>query len=266
MSPRHAIAAALLSILGASASAATPPPTYDEFTSLAISPDLWNEGATIRQVDSKGKLNLARYIYGNQSSNAGQTVENLNLSLTDNAPAKSLRAVITATEAASIQGCAANTSSSNARARIIGAYFNVRAGGPVPGDATGDILAQAYLIRYSDTTDAAGVVQVGGNIVQCNNSDCSSSSLITSVSMGTTTVGTAVGLQIDWDKKNSQFLFTRGKEAAVPASYLGLKHTVAPARPFNNVSIRTAVANCMGSPRVKAGMAASFDVIGISHF
>jgi hypothetical protein len=185
--------------------------------------------------------------------------------MNDTAVAKGLSAIITVTTIGPLDSCPGSTAVSNSRARVIGAFFNVRPGGPVLGDQTGDVLAQAYLRRYGNSLDPAGVLQVTGLVTQCNNADCSSSTTLSSVTLGTTNVNTAETLRIDWNQKKKLFNFTRGSNAAVPASYGSLSDTVAPARPFNNVSIRTEVANCVGPTRVKAGLSALFDKVSISH-
>lgn len=244
-------------------------PLYDDFSGGAISTDLWQEGENVRNVDSKGRLVMAKYAFGAGTSSLGTSslgtsFDTFNLSMTDFAVAKGMSAVITAT-GYRLDSCPGSPAVSNSRARLIGAFFNVRPGGPVMGDQTGDVLAQVYLRRYANSQDGADVFQVSGMVTQCNNFDCSNSTVISSAALGNTTLNTAETLRIDWNQKKKLFNFTRGSNPAVSASYGSLVDTTPPARQFNNVSIRTEVANCPAPIRVKAGMSALFDKVSISH-
>ena len=40
--------------------------------------------------------------------------------------------------------------------------------------------------------------------------------------------------------------------------------SVAPSLPFNNLSLRNEVANCLSGARVKAGVSAEFDNVGLA--
>jgi hypothetical protein len=263
MTPRSLILMAVTALASA-ASHATALPLYDDFSSGSISAALWSEGETLRTVDNKGRLAMTRYAFGANTASTGTSFDTFNLSLTDTAPVKAMSAVITAT-GYTLESCAGSTAVSNTRARLIGAFFNVRAGGPVAGDQTGDVLAQVYLRRYANSTDGANVFQVTGLVTQCSNADCSTSTTLSSAALGTTPLNTAESLRIDWNQKKKLFNFTRGSNAAVGAAYGNLVDTTPPAKPFNNVSIRTEVANCAGTTRVKAGMSALFDKVSLSR-
>jgi len=257
---------ALATLISLSAHAA--PTLYDNFTNSKLQSSKWNELETDRYVDSTGRLALSKTILGGTSSSSGTTNDNFGLSATDSAVAKSLAATITVTALPALQSCTANTTPSSARARVLGAFFNVRSGGPVTGDQTGDVQAQIYIRRYSNATDAAGVLLVGANVIQCTVADCSSSSTIASGSLGTTSIGTAETLQIDWVASSNQFKFTRGSATPLVLSYGSLDDSKKPGKLLNTVGLRNEAANCAGtsgSTRVKAGISALFDNVGISH-
>lgn len=254
-----AASAALLACLSAQAAKL---PVYDNFSATGIDRTKWVDAEAWRYV-SNGKLLMGRWIFGGTASDTGVTAESYSLNATSSAPPKGLSATIKVTDISTNEGCAANTSPSRPRARIIAAYFNVRPGGPIQGDRTGDVLAQLQLSRASNSTDAAGVLRVGGFVTECNNADCSSSTTLYSADLGVTNVGTMVTAQVDWDKKNHLFRFTRDKTTSVETPYTQVD-TVGPSLAFANVSLRTDAANCTAG-RVKAGLSAEFDNVLLSQ-
>lgn len=260
-----AASALLLALAGAFCNASAAVPGYDDFSGGGIDRSKWSETESWRYVDSKGRLNLGRGVLGNSSSNSGVTVDNFNLSMLSAEPTKSLKATITVTEVSVDELCPANPSPSYVRARLIGAYFNTRAGGPLPNDRTGDVLAQIRIGRASNASTPAEVLQVQGLVTLCTTADCGSSQVLGSiVELGSVNLGTAVKAQIDWDKKNNRFQFTRDGTTSGQVSYADADNTP-PAQMFNNVSLRSEVANCASSPRVKAGISALFDNIGLAR-
>jgi hypothetical protein len=239
-------------------------PLYDDFSGPGIDRSKWNEAETWRYVDDKGRLTMGRYIFGATTSDSGVTLDNLNLSVSEPTSAKTLKATITVTAVNVDETCAANTSVSSSYARLTGSYFNVRSGGPLPGDRTGDVGAQIRVIRSSNSSDAAGVLKVQGVPFVCTNADCSTSSAYGApADLGLVNVGTAVTAQINWDKKNNKFAFIRDNGTPVEVSYTDSDST-APELAYNNISLRNVVANCQSGPRVKAGIEARFDNVGIA--
>ena len=250
---RFLSAAALVATAGAAQAAKLP--LVDDFTAPEINAATWASPESVRYVDDKGRLNLGRWTFGGTASDTGTTVETFNLSATDNAPAKSLKVTIMAEDVDRVDGCAANPAISTAQARVIGSFFNVNASTPTAGDMTGDVLAQAYLMRKS--SDAPGVVHVYAGVPQCTNADCSAASNLAFVDMGTVAVGTSTTLQIDWQKGNSKFVFTRdGTSADAPYTVVP---TFTPGRPFINLSIRNVLAAKI--LRIEAAPSGSVDVL-----
>lgn len=239
---------------------------YDDFSSPVIDNSRWQETESWRYVDAQGRLNLGRYSLGSSASDTGVLYENLNLTATDAAPARQLRATLRVTAISVPQGCPTNTTQTYAysRARVIGALFSARSGGPVAGDRTGDVLAQIRVGRTSSTSDATGVLRVQGVLSVCTSPDCNQSSLIGSTQdLGTTTLGSSVKAAISWSKSLNTVSFSRDGQPAKVVSYTE-SDKFGPAVAFNNVSVRNDVPSCLGAP-VRAGIGATFDNVVIVH-
>jgi len=236
-------------------------PLYDDFSGAGIDRARWSETESWRMVGN-GKAKLGRWIYGSTTSNAGTTTESFNLSLAGAAMPKGLGATIKVTDLSTNEGCAANTAPSLPRARIIASYFNIRPGGPVPGDRTGDVFALLQLVRASNSSDPPDVVRVQGRVGDCTNADCSGSALLYAVELGTAMKGDAVVAQIDWDKKNNKFRFTRDRTTVQETPYTE-DDSFAPSLAFANLSLRNEAANCT-AVKVKSGLSAEFDDVRLS--
>ena len=265
MTLKPLLLAALLAGASAGSALAAKLPVYDAFTdaNLGVDATKWRESEYLRFIDDKGRLTLGRWTYGSNTSDTGTTAESFSTSATDNAPAKILKVTVVALDVGA-NGCAANTTPSSVAARTIGAFFSTRPGGPVPGDMTGDVLAQISLRRASNSADAPGVLRVAGGVPQCTNSDCSTSNNLGGFDLGTANLGDKVVLQITWDEANAKFLFSRDGGTPFEISHAAVTKTGGPGRPFNNVSIRNTTANCTAS-RVRAGMDANFDDFAIGR-
>ncbi len=238
-------------------------PLYDDFSGEGIDRSKWLESESARYIDDKGRMLLGRFLYGGSTSDSGQVQESFGLTMAGAAPARSLKTDITVTDLKVDEVCASNPTPSRSVARLIASYFNVRPGGPLPGDRTGDVLAQVRAQRLSNSPDAPGVLQVQGVVSLCTNADCSGSTVIGTVqSLGTVTLGTKLTAQIDWDKAGNTFNFTRDKTITASVSYSDADN-VAPAVPFNTVGLRNEASNCLSGPRVKTGVVANFDNVGL---
>jgi hypothetical protein len=246
--------------LGVSALAnAAKAPLYDDFSGDGIDRGKWNETEAARYVDEKGRLFLARYLLGGTSSDTGVTPESWSLNQVNPAAPRVWQADITLNDLYVGDICAANPTPSRTAARIVAAYFNIRPGGPLPNDRTGDVLAQIRAQRYSNSVDAPGVLQVSGVVSACTSPDCNSSVVIGAVQpLGTVSVGSKLTATISWDKAGNTFSFQRDLGAPLTVSYTDADN-VAPSLPFTNLSIRNEAANCLSGPRVKVGSAALFD-------
>jgi hypothetical protein len=250
------VAAGLLAL---NAQAATV--KYDDFNvNTGIDRIKWNESEAGRFIENN-KLTLGRFIYGNTASDTGLTTDSWNMTIPITAPVKGLRADLTVDDVKQNESCAANTTVGQSSARLLGSFFNIRPGGPVPGDRTGDVLAQVRARRSSNSVDAPGVLQVQGVLSQCTNADCSASAALPGttlvVSLGTVTVGTSMRLQFSWDKKANTFTFTRDNAITAQITYTE-DDSAAPSSLFANLSVRNEIQNCT-SQRIKGGIAGIFD-------
>lgn len=251
-------------LMGGSAHATTV--IYDDFSSLSLDPTRWAEGEMWRYVDPSGRVALGRNTVGGQSADSGVVYENMNLSSMDATPAKVLRATIKVLRLAVPSGCPSNTTQTFAysRARVIGALFNARAGGPVAGERTGDVMMQIRVGRSSSSADAAGVLRVQGLLSMCTNVDCNQAvALAPNQDLGTVLVGGQIKVTATWNQAGKSVTYIRDALPPLTVGYT-LPDTVAPAVPFNNVSVRNEVPNCMGAP-VRAGISALFDNVVVAY-
>lgn len=260
--PSLALLALLLTGTGGSVMAAVP--LYDDFSSGEIDRSKWNETGVVRLIE-RGRLRLARMTLGGTAADTGVLPDGVSETLSDPAVSKGLKATITVNGAYLDESCAANTTPSFVRGRLLGSFFNVRSGGPVAGDRTGDVLAQVRVGRRSNSTDAPGTLRVEGVLSICTSSDCNNSSLIGTVAdLGTVSIGKSVRAQIDWDKRTRTFTFTRDALTPVNITYTQ-SHAIAPVLPLNNVSVRNEIQNCLSGARVKGGVDATFDNFGVAY-
>ncbi|MBQ0931848.1 hypothetical protein [Ideonella alba] len=258
--PRQVAALAAVALAGSAW--AVKVPTQDDFSTPGLNRALWIESEQGRFVQAK-QLRLGRFTYGGAASDSGLVADTFNEPLIDTTAPKSMGADITVVDVKTDETCAANPFNTNARVRLIAAYFNQRPGGPVPGDRTGDVLAQIRLGRLSDTTLPAGQVDVQGILSTCSNADCSASTAIGVVNFAPVALGTKVISRVDWAKKAKTFDFT-ANGVTQTVSYTGSSATP-PVLGFVQPSIRNEVANCLSTPKVKAGIVADFDNVRFSY-
>jgi len=254
---------ASLGLLG-TAQAATKLPLYDDFATPGIDRAKWFDTEADRTLNGKGRLTLGRYVLGGTASDSGANVENFVLNVAAPTQARSLKATIIVTAVKQDESCAANATIGSSYARLIATYFNIRPGGPVPGDRTGDVGAQVRLSRASNSTDTAGVLRVQGVPFVCTNADCSTSTVYASMAdLGQVQVGTALTAQLNWDKRNNKFQFIRDTLTPVDVPYSD-DDSAAPVLLQNTLGLRNIVPNCHSGLQVKAGIEALFDNVGIA--
>ena len=253
-------------LLGAASSHAAALVSFDDFSGGAISPFRWageeteQYGATrveSRRAVATGQLRLESKAYSDNYENVGTGTTRNSLVIVKSPAVTDLRATVTMRTAAPV-ACGANTAPSLARARLFGFFFN--AGYPVnPGSEYNDVYAQAQVYRASNSTDAAGVMQVSANIGICTDNDCIGSTTLATVSLGTVALNTPVQLQVSWDKAHKQFTFQRDSNTAV-----SLPYTVSDLQPpqYNakRIEVANIVAQCTAT-RVSSYSGADFDNI-----
>jgi hypothetical protein len=235
---------------------------YDNFQATALDPARWLEGERSRTIGSNN-LRLVHRDWGSTANDSGSTTgPSWSETLARGGAVTQLRATLKV-NAIDLTGCVANGTSTNVRARVIGSFFNT--GNRSPGSNFGDVLAQVWVVRHSNSVDAPGVLRVEGWVGVCTSSDCNSSVQVgTNVPLGTVTVGSNIVMQVDWDRANKQFLFSRDKGATTAVSYAGLDDSADPGSVFKNVSTRVTLANCASGPRTYGFIDARFDNVQVN--
>jgi hypothetical protein len=132
---------------------------YDHFETPRIEPDKWFGSETRRphrvleasRFVKEGKLYLIAVGYGDTGSNAGRQTGSFGLGLKPSGSLTGLQAELTVTNVMA-QTCAANAESTQARAQLVGFFFNDGSGSQrQKGDLTGDVVA--VLEKVADSRD-----------------------------------------------------------------------------------------------------------------
>jgi len=244
---------------------------YDDFTKKPINPAKWSgsEGSggplapdteTTRKLAGK-KLEIDLTTWGRTDSNTGNAgLSSSRLAVTDPTPITTFQVDVTV-KSAKVLGCAANTTSSRARAQINGGYFNDGTS-PGPGDRTGDIVANFQLHR-----DTISGNQIQANLNRCTNASCSTFTQVTVIFTATWVQGVASTLNIQWDKPNKRFIFTLnpgGSQEQTILTYTGSDSNPAVV-PFRQLAAQDSAASCLGpAPRTSAVMQALFDNVMVN--
>jgi hypothetical protein len=213
--------------------------------------------------------------WGNTSSDSGaaNSRQGLNMkqlgTLGGSGYINGLSAKVTVLDAAA-EDCAANsTASSQARAHLIGFFFNDGAGGV--GNATGNILASLNVQKDND-----GVNRIYAHLNRCTATDCATSAPVTlagnPVTFTTTWSPNApLTLKLVWDQVNGKFKFIVTDPVTLATEvqkivYLG---TVTDAGPptnfdFKAVRVQNNVENCTAA-RKMSKMDALFDNVKVKR-
>jgi hypothetical protein len=258
----------LMAALAASASTLTTAHAvelkpYDRFVAdKPIDQTRWFESERVRELKG-GAMRLMQRTWGVGDANSGISSASWSSSLTQPASVTDLRARVTVT-GIEANACPTNTSAvTDARARIVGSFFNV--GSPTPGSMFGDAIAQVRLLRTSNSTDPEGVLQVQGILSVCTNPDCAFAMTVGNVvDLGTVTVGTPTTVRMRWDQPGKTFHFERdaGKYRGTVA-YSESDSNPASAT-FRQLSTRVNVQACLTAPRVSAMVDARFDNVAVN--
>jgi hypothetical protein len=257
---------ALVLLLACAPLRAEPEPLvlYDNFNGSALNPDRWGLLTDQARVLENKRLRLVGRAYSLADTNTGTSNTGVNSELADTATTasvKSLRAVVRVAAIRS-DGCTANPAVSNTRARLVASLFNI--GNPVAGSQAGDVFAQIFLRRFSNSADAPGVMRVGGSVDQCVDAACGTSVRIGSVDLGTADLGQAVRLSMQWDEPADRVVFQRDSDPAQPVTY-AVSDAHAPGAPLKNLSVRFSVVNCTVTPRPTAFTDATFDDVFVNE-
>jgi len=240
---------------------------FDPFTGPKIDPNTWHgfEDAgdtgtsnteTARSIQN-GQLQMSLTSYGTTASNSGQAGFASTRLRLNNPGGLSVLVVQATVTQATAQACAANTSPSEARVRLLGAFFN-DGSSTGPNDRTGDVLAEVQMILDSKAGPIFDLTAL-----RCADSQCASTNLIGSVQFVTTWVtGQKRMIVLAWDAPNNQFLgfvdFQQPNQEMHVVPYGVLSDAKPPVFDLKGPAITTAMANCTAG-RTTSQMTALFD-------
>ena len=258
------VAAALVAgvAVAQGAKAAEPYRAYDRFGDPLISPARWFEAERVRVVKG-GQLNLMQRTWSLSFSDSGLVPTNWSSSFTDPASITQMRALATVT-GLETAACPPNPAIADARARIIGSFFNV--GTPTPGSQVNDVIAQVRVFRASNSADAPGLLRVQGILSLCTTADCAAATTVGNVvELGTVAVGTPVTLELQWDQGGKAFTFSRDGGASIGTVGYAFPDTTPPSSLFRQLSTRVNVPNCQSAPAVSGLVDVRFDNVFVNR-
>jgi len=248
--------------------AAAPAQALEPFKIYVRSPDRaidharWSDNEKIREIKG-GAMRLMQRTYGPGNSDVGATPTNWHSNIAPVTPfLTALKATITVT-ALETNACPSNPAVGDARARIIGSFFNTSF--TMSGTQLNDAIAQVRLYRASNSTDPAGQLRVQGILSICTTSDCNSATTVGNiVDLGTVMVGTPTTVAIQWDKPGKTFHFSREGVGAGTVAYAE-SDDFFPSLLFRQVSTRVVVPSCQSAPRVSGLVDALFDNVFVNR-
>ena len=244
---------------------------YDDFHSTFIDETKWSGGGSqsagvdvlefVRQIQ-KGTLHMVNRTYGDTSSNSGSSAAYTRLDFADGEKVTAIKATIQV-NSVEVGVCTSNPNATYARARLGGSFFNISA--PTAGSYSNDVFAAIYIELASDSTDKAGILEVIGRVIKCNNSTCSLYTELDKIVLGTTKVKKKTDLSIQWDKSNHQFIFQLGKSAPVSSTYAVPDLLPAGFADSKALDIAQSIANCTAEQRPVAFMDLNFDNVYVNQ-
>jgi len=245
---------------------------YDNFKGPDIDPAKWtgSEGsagptapntATARKIAGK-VLRISLTTWGKTDSDSGTAgSQSTRLAVTNPAPITIFQADVTV-QNARVVGCAANVSSSRARAQVIGAFFNDGTSSGA-GDRTGDILAGMQSHRDSILGD-----QILAFITRCTNASCSTSATLFFVTFAASWVqNVANTMKTEWDPGGNQFIYTLNPGPGQEQHSLGYAFSDSnpPVLDFKQLAASNSAASCLPpANRGVATMRAVFDNVMVN--
>jgi hypothetical protein len=248
-------------LAAAPAHALEPFRVYDRFSEKTIEPARWLDNEKIRVIKG-GSMQLMQRTYGLGGSDFSVTPTNWHSNLSSPHAITALKARITVS-ALETNACPSNPSIGDARARILGSFFN--ASTPIAGSQLNDVLGQVRLYRASNSTDPAGLLRVQGFLYVCATSDCNSSSPIGNiVDLGTVTIGTPTTVEMRWDKPGKTVYFSRDGGSGGTVAYAE-SDASPPSLPLKQLSTRVVVPSCLSAPRVSGLVDALFDNVFVNQ-
>ena len=240
---------------------------FDPFTGPKIDPSKWHgfedsgdtgtgNTETSRSIQN-GQFQMSLTSYGATSSNSGQAGFASTRLRLNNPGGLSVLVVQATVTQATAQACAANTSPSEARVRLLGAFFN-DGSSTGPNDRKGDVLAEMQMLVDSQSGNIFDLT-----VFRCLDSQCASTSVLGSVQFITTwVIGQKRMIVLAWDAPNNRFQgfvdFQQPNQEMHNVSYGGLADANPPVFDLKGLAITTVMANCTAG-RTMSQMTTLFD-------
>jgi len=261
-----------LALLVGPANALEPFVPYDNFSTFFLNPDKWigqepNTGVLILENSREnvlGHLHFRSRVYTDSDGGGGFGGSRLNFAEADKVTAIKAKVQVLYVEA---KGCATDPTNKFSRAavRLGGYFFNT---GPPPttaGSAVNDVNAAVSVQRLSNSTDKPYILKVVAFVVKCLNSNCTQTTPIGSVDLGTTSLWSTVSVSIQWDKDNNQFIFALDGNPKTPISYGNLSDTLPPGLNQKRIEAQLFLPNCTGEPQPVAFIDAFLDDVYVNQ-
>jgi hypothetical protein len=260
-------------LLGGSASPANAQGTlYDDFRNSKLNANKWFgrqfvEGGPgglelIREIQ-QGELFLFHRVLGGATANTGRHMSRNQLEFLNPDTITAMRFDVRVV-ASRLRGCTiAGADRSNTRARMSGFLFN-DGSSTAPRDSTGDVsLAIEVLQRSTDTTPPE-VLDIQAFLTRCQDFVCSASPVLAIVNLGSTTMGTPVTLQWNWDPTRNRVNVRKNSEPVQRLVYPPT-NAVPPVNRSKRLEVRVDAANCQVGARPFAEIGAFFDNVFVTQ-
>jgi len=263
-----------LALLVGPAHALEPFVPYDNFNTIFLDPDKWigqepNTGVLILENSREnflGHVHFRSRVYTDSDGGGGFGGSRLIFAEAGKVTAIKAKVQVIYVEA---KGCATDPTNNYTRAavRLGGFFFNT---GPPPttaGNAVNDVFAGVSVQRLSNSTDKPQVLKVVGSVAKCLNSNCTSSTPIYSVDLGTTSLWSTVSVSIQWDKDNHQFIFALDgyPKTYFPYNILTYPDTLPPGLIQKRIEVQGLLPNCTGEPQPVAFIDAFLDDVFVNQ-
>ncbi len=239
---------------------------YDDFNSPLIDPAKWGgqefgfDGREAVREIKNDAAHLAYRIYAGTGSDAGSTAGGNRLHFVNAAAITAFETALTV-NAIDLVGCDGNPSPSSVFADLEGFFFNTQT--PPPGGHESDVHAAIHVQRGSDSTDPEGVLRVNAVVARCNNSSCSSSTVLAGFNLGTLSLGEKTRLGIVWDSVVHRFTFLMNGVDVFEFNY-NLPDTAPPGFDSKFMDITNTAPNCTTAPRPTAFMDIALDDVFVN--
>jgi hypothetical protein len=231
---------------------------HDHFETPRIEPDNWFGSETRRphrvleasRFVKGGKLYLIAVGYGDTGSNAGRQTGSFGLGLKPSGSLTGLQAELTVTNVMA-QTCVANAESTQARAQLVGFFFNDGSGSQRPkGDLRGEVVA--VLEKVADSRDGRFIRAI---VLRCTSWTCTTGETIKALLFKRTwELGEPDILRMAWEPSNSEFVFSinpgaEGEETRRIAYGPALRPRQPPQFQLQRIRLRHHGANCQAGRR-----------------